>query len=243
MNANALAGNYGRLTPEECFRLILAAGARGDKAEQDRLVNAGGRITFSTPDHTPYARAFDELAKLTFLELLEEAARYDDAWARAGDAEAEEGEVAEAEDEPDGQAGAGPAEDEGGERPAWQGFFDLALAAGFVLRTKAAGWQLFCGRLSVPPFALWQELPGFGRLQLALKQAEQAAFAPEGMLRWLNGIRPAGHPEVQELGLTPERYAAGCEAVFRQRARWWGGERIGARSRADGDSRSDENKA
>ena len=38
MKANALARHYGNLTAEERFRLILAAGARGDKAEEDRLV-------------------------------------------------------------------------------------------------------------------------------------------------------------------------------------------------------------
>jgi hypothetical protein len=37
MNANALVKNYGRLAPEERFRLILAARGRGDEAESDRL--------------------------------------------------------------------------------------------------------------------------------------------------------------------------------------------------------------
>src|SRR5262245_29894012 len=86
MNANALARNYARLTPEERFRLILAAGGRGDEAERDRLVNAGERITLSMPDHSPYAHAFDELARLIFIELLETAAGYLDAYHHADDA-------------------------------------------------------------------------------------------------------------------------------------------------------------
>ena len=48
-------------------------------------MNAGGRITLSMPDHAPYAHAFDELALLIFIELLEEAAGYLDAFARADD--------------------------------------------------------------------------------------------------------------------------------------------------------------
>ena len=37
MTINTLARHYDRLGAEERFRLILAAGARGDEAEQDRL--------------------------------------------------------------------------------------------------------------------------------------------------------------------------------------------------------------
>jgi hypothetical protein len=76
MNAKAVARHYGSLTPEERFRLILAASARGDEAERDRLANASGRISLSVPDHSPYAHAFQELALLSFIELLDQAASY-----------------------------------------------------------------------------------------------------------------------------------------------------------------------
>jgi hypothetical protein len=48
---------------------------------------------------------------------------------------------------------------------------------------------MFCERLSVPPFALWDILPGFERLRRALDLLEDnefrpgPAFQPEGMLR------------------------------------------------------------
>ncbi len=83
MKALPLAKNYKCLTPEERFRLILAAGGRGDEAEAARLVNAGGRITLSVPDHSPYAHAFSDLALMTFIDLLEEAASYQEAFAFA----------------------------------------------------------------------------------------------------------------------------------------------------------------
>src|SRR5262245_57248390 len=102
MRANALARNYASLTAEERFRLILAAGARGDEAERDRLINTGQRIALSTQDHAPYARAFDELSLLIFIELQEEVARYLEAFARAdqvdelfGDDEEEDGDEVE----------------------------------------------------------------------------------------------------------------------------------------------------
>ena len=79
--------------------------------------------------------------------------------------------------------------------------------------------------MDIPPFAAWERLPGFARLQHALRIAERAAFTPEGMLRWMNDIGPAGKPELVELptSLTAEAYAAESEAMFRQRVEWWGG--------------------
>jgi hypothetical protein len=73
-----------------------------------------------------------------------------------------------------------------GDRPAWQRFQEGAYAIGYVLRTKADGWKLFCERLNVPPYLLWEGLPGFERLQRALKLAELSAFDGAGMVRWLN---------------------------------------------------------
>jgi hypothetical protein len=99
----------------------------------------------------------------------------------------------------------------------------MALAASFALRTKADGWKLFCARMAVPPFALWEGLPGFDRLQRALKLSENAAFVPEGFLRWLNAIRPAGEAERAEVPLTVEGVVTATEELFRQRIQWWGG--------------------
>jgi hypothetical protein len=236
MNVKAVAKNYGCLTPEERFRLILAASGRDDAAERDRLVRAGQWIKLSMPDHAPYARAFDELALLTYLELLEAAACYLDALDRTGDtcdgisdeeqqAEEDHCEVdsTEAREEADAKDEADARTDNARNRPPWQRSLDLALAAGFVLRTKADGWQQFCERLHVPPCLLWQDLPGFDRLQRALALAEKAAFAPEGMRCWLNAIRPAGAAELAEVPLTVEAVADATDEAFRERVRWWGG--------------------
>jgi hypothetical protein len=70
------------LTPEERFWLILAAGTRRDDAEQERLKATASRVTYSTQDYAPYARAFEELALLIYIELLDMAAAYLDAFAR-----------------------------------------------------------------------------------------------------------------------------------------------------------------
>jgi hypothetical protein len=93
--------------------------------------------------------------------------------------------------------------------------FALALAAGFILKTKADGWKLFCRRMTIPPFTLWERLPGFARFKRALARAEEAAFVPEGFLRWLNDVCPAGAPEVSAVPLTVEGVADAIEKRYR----------------------------
>jgi hypothetical protein len=139
-----------------------------------------------------------------------------------GEAEEQEGDTAEEEEsEPNADADSG--EDDAGGGTQGERYLDLALAAGFVLWTKAEGWKLFCQRMTVPPFVLWEGLPGFDRLRHALNVSEKAAFVAEGFLRWLNAIRPAGEPEVAHVPLTAEGLAAATEEAFGERVRWWGG--------------------
>ena len=202
MKAPPLAKNYDCLTPEERFRLILAASGRGDEAEADRLANAGERRTLSMPDHSPYAHAFNELSLLTFIELLDDALFYQSCWAFRDDAR----DIFD-DDENEGEDNAAeethPQADEGlpGKDRTWFRTLDVMLAAGYILRTKANGWKLFCERLNVPPFLCWGMLPGFERLQILLDAAEKAAFM-QGFLKWHNRVRPKGEPELKRV--TPE---------------------------------------
>ena len=92
-----------------------------------------------------------------------------------------------------------------------------------MLKTKGDGWKIFCERMNVPPFAYWDFLPGFHRLKRALDAAQEAAFVPEGFVRWLNEIRPAGAPEQTAAPVSPEEFADALETFFRQRVEWWGG--------------------
>lgn len=234
MNTNAIAKNYAALTPEERFRLILAASGRGDEVERDRLANAGGRITLTMRDHAPYAHAFEEVALLVFVEMLEEAARYCDAFRRSsdvrdffGDDDDQEGEAegggGEVNDEAEVRDEGGPPEGDVPKKPAWQRTLEIAYAAGFVFRTKADGWKLFCERMNVPPFLVWEGLPGIDRLRRALDLTEIAAFAREGFLRWLNDVRGVGEPELTEVPLTVERVADATEKMFQARVEWWSG--------------------
>jgi hypothetical protein len=231
MNANGISKHYGKLTAEERFRLILAASARGDETERDRLRSAGRRISLSMSDHCPYHDAFGELALLAFIELLDAAACYGEVLASAGEADdlseddgegGEQGDTAECES----RAGAEsrPAYARAGGRSDSQRSHDIVLAAGFVLRTKLDGWRLFCQRKSIPPFALWEGLPGFGRIQDARDLAERVAFDPDGVVGWMNLVRRQGKPEATlERLISPESIAGALEKDFQQFLRLCGG--------------------
>lgn len=230
MNIKTVANSYSLLSPKERFQLIVAAGARGDQPEQDRLRTSAKDIKLSVPDHSPWAQAFHELAMMTFLEILDESAKHRMAHAHWCDAEDEaetvEGDEDEATDESDDTE---PTSEDEDESPA-DHWFNLYMAQGFILRTKIAGWRLFCERLNLPPFAAWQFLPGYERFQITVAMVEDnkfrraPMFSTEGMVRWLSRIRPKGEPAPREEDLlSPERFADELDGVFRQRATWWGG--------------------
>ena len=234
MNANGLARNYGCLSPEERWRLILAAIARGDDVEQSRLVNASPRIDLTTHDYVPFGHAFDELSLLVFLELLEVSADYlavvrpavagldgqagaaEPLSANESEQEPESNEWDDEEDEPDMDLSDGS---EGIDEPTipeeWREWSALQLALGFILQTKANGWKLFCERMTIPPFALWEGLPGYHRLRRALALAELNAFEPAQYLQWRNNVRQPGEPELTELTLTVERVADLTATLYR----------------------------
>jgi hypothetical protein len=71
--------------------------------------------------------------------------------------------------------------------------------------------------------AAWKGLPGFDRLQRALALAEQAAFLPAGMVRWLNDVGPGGTPALTEVPMTVEGIAEATAKMFQDRVDWWGG--------------------
>jgi hypothetical protein len=230
----ALSEQYAGLTPEQRFQLILAAGVRGDEAEQGRLANAGQRITLTMPDHAPFSLAFLELSQSMFLEVLDTATEYTDTLqqlanaAAIGTGEAEgartdgEGEDAElASDLGVNTGAAGPGADDW---PITERWSDLAMLLGYTLKNKCEAWRLFCQRLNVPPFATWQHLPGYDRVERAWALAENVAFVPEGMLRWLNHMRPEGEPEVTNEPFDAKEGAAALDRSFRERVRWWGGQ-------------------
>jgi hypothetical protein len=233
LNRNGIAKG---LSPSERFRLVLAATDRGDQAEADRLAAAGERITLSFPEHAPYLQGFVELATVAFLELAELASSYDRAfvaWASTDPPRDDDDEdLGEGEQEPTNdprgtdtcEVDQEAARDEDVSCEYADRLGQTALAFGYLLKTRAEGWRLFCERLTISPLFVWARLPGFDRVQGALALAENAAFVPEGMSCWMNRHRPAGAPEVTAATvMTPEKIAAELAEQFDKLVAHWSG--------------------
>lgn len=218
---------YKHLSPEERFRLILAASGRGDTGERERLVQAGERISLSMADHAPWSQAFSEICLLHYIELLDEAGRYMEMFARSDQDEEDDVDVDQTERWADTTVEELTVEMNEDDREPVGGFNEqflrIALASGFVLRTKTEGWQLFCERLHLPPFLLWETLPGYQRFRAALKLAQHAAFTEEGFLKWMNESRPAGEPEITRSPILAAGVADASEHVYRERSHYWRG--------------------
>ena len=236
MKSTNLNRHYHLLEPEERFRLMLAAAGRRDPKEHERLVRSSGIVTFRMPDHAPWAHAFQELAILTMMELVEEAAVYEDAFHHAHDLLRDSKDEADgADDLSDAEADDLEGEDDVMEddlakedateppRPAWVRALGVAYAAGFLLLTKADGWKFFCERLDLPPFLLWEDLPGYERLQMTLAGARHASFHPASMREWLDRVRPPGGAPMTGTLLGIDAVADATEEMYQDRVQFWGG--------------------
>ncbi len=220
MDTKVLAGDYDRLTPEERYFLIVAAGARGDEIEQGRLSSAGKEVHQSVLDHSPYCHALQELNNMISFELFDAAVRLDEECRRLGewDKKGMRDLKSAAETTETNLSSKAFLRDS----VRWQKRLNWVLAAGFVLRIKAEGWKLFCDRHHIPPFAFMKLLPGFERFERALSIAEKVSFNPEGFSKWLNRMQKPEDALVTKV-LTAEDEADSHEHFFQERARWWGG--------------------
>lgn len=68
-----------------------------------------------------------------------------------------------------------------------------------------------------------EDLPGFDRIQRAMKLSEDLAYTQRGFLKWMNQDRPEGDAELTDSPLTAEGMADAAEHAFRTRAQKCGG--------------------
>ena len=154
MNTKTLANHYSQLTPEERFRLIMAAADRGDETEQQRLRDTGQRLTLSMPAHAPYAHAFQEVLLMTYLELLEDAALYHEHHELAAKERLASIEAAKASKRmkaPTPRTKDQAPKEDAVEFPTWHRYGRIAYGVGYLFKMKIAGWKLFCAPLNVSP--------------------------------------------------------------------------------------------
>jgi hypothetical protein len=184
------------------------------------------------PDYAPWAYAFTELAMISFMEIVEIASTHQDAmggWREVvkGLKRKKAAEPEAMDDEPQGLPDPDRLSDEEE--------FELKLlravfGLGFILKTKIDGWKLFCERMNVPAFTIWESLPGYERLAKAMAEVDEkktdfpTAFLAEHMLRFLQNNRPKGFPEPTEDSLfSAEAYADGLDKMLREGVKQRGG--------------------
>lgn len=76
MNTNLLARHYDTLTPRERLPLLLAAHARQDQAEHDRLTRSAPRLAYGVPDYYGLAEGFCAMTNWHALKMLDLSCLY-----------------------------------------------------------------------------------------------------------------------------------------------------------------------
>src|SRR5688572_10889865 len=134
MNTARLVRHYDSLSPAERLPLIMAASARGDDQEWERLRTSAPRVVYQVTHHFGLAMAFRDLCEIHRMEMLNLAALFLGSYGVAGGW--------------DGNQGTGA------------GHLDSARALGYLLKVERAGWRLFCEGLKFDPDTCLSCLPG-----------------------------------------------------------------------------------
>jgi hypothetical protein len=197
MNTNGLAKLYDRLTPKERLPLLLAASARGDEAERDRLARSAPREGFRLPDYHGLAEGLLLASLFHLLELLDLAALY---WQTGGLLEQWEALADEDDDHAPPQR-----------LRATVGMFSCLLTA------KLDGWRRFCSEFKIDAELLMSDLPGYDTVKRTEEAARIMTCTAEEASAWL---REASNETAQ--ALTAESVAASLWHFVNNRAEWWG---------------------
>jgi hypothetical protein len=196
MNTNGLAKLYDRLTPRERLPLILAASARGDDVEAERLARSAPRRDVRLPDYHGLGEGMLFACLFHLLALLDTALLH---WQAAG---------------LQSQASAFLGED--GEACA-ERLGEAARIYAYLFTVKMDGWRRFCSEFNVDPDFLMQDLPGYETVQRGEEAARRVAFTPDEATAWM---RRGGDDAAQVV--TAEAVSASLWAFLEQRAEWWG---------------------
>ena len=195
MNLNGLSRLYDRLTPRERLPLILAASARGDEAELDRLVQSAPSKVFRVPDYFGQAEGVELAALLQQIELLDVAAAY---WWVGGM-------LAEHEAWTDGE------EDEISKR-----LRAVVRMFAYIFTTKLDGWRQFCAESKIDAEQLMNGLPGYDTVVRTEEATRDLAFSSEEAAAWMQEF---GN-EAAEV-LTVESVIASLWSFVSSRANLW----------------------
>jgi hypothetical protein len=158
VTTNILAKKYPYLSADERFSLLLAASARGDEVEANRLANAAPPATFKVSDMFGRSLAFVVVSMIHRMELLNLAAHFFKATAIA-----------------DSATGKAAAQCD-----------RAARMFGYLINIHAAGWLEFCERENLAPTIGTDGLPGEELLEKALEEARLMGFNENEAQKYAN---------------------------------------------------------
>jgi hypothetical protein len=171
MNTKHLAKLYDQLTPHERVPLIMAAGARGDQAEQKRLSASAPKEDYEVPNYYGLANALKEAGYFHLLTLLDLAANFWQWWGLwTSYLLREPGETA-------------TKKRRSGQNKSLQ---RLERRAGGIVRYYASrfvahveGWKKFCSELQIDPEAQLNFMMGWETIRRTEESARDLAFSDE----------------------------------------------------------------
>jgi len=196
MNSHGLARLYDRLTPQERLPLLVAAGARGDVAERDRLLRSAPTVGFRIPDYYGWVEGLHMAAEQYLLTQLSTAGTY---WQALMLLAEERGR---------------PAGVQQRRQEARLGRIVKMLAYAFV--AHADGWQQFCAELRIDPDAVLRDFPGYD----LHRQTDQSA-RPSALTRQEATAMRRQQGSADAEVVTAEIVARRLHERLRQFSEWW----------------------
>lgn len=176
MNSNPLSRHCLMLTPWERLPLIVAASARADVVEKDRLARSAPQNSFRVPDYWGLAEGFKDLAQLYLIQQLDLAAFY---WEC----------MAVLESAPPSNTRASRHTQQREKR---LGKEMKMLAYRYIIR--ADGWKLLCAELRVASDFLVAGMPGYQAVQHMEQVARPLAFTAEQAIAYLRRMSDIDQP-------------------------------------------------
>jgi hypothetical protein len=195
MNTKGLAKLYDRLTPRERLPLIVAASAREDEIELERLARSAPTVAFRAPDYFGLAEAVQMLGLFHVLQVLDLATLF---WHASGAAADRRGLFDE--------------EDDAVQERLW----GCTRMFGYLITVKAEGWQRYCVEMQLDGDLLLKHLPAHRAVSLTEEAARGVAFTREEATAWLRRAEDGAEAP------TAETVAASMREFVDWRAAWWG---------------------
>jgi hypothetical protein len=194
MNSKGLAKLYDRLTPRERLPLILAASARDDDVEGQRLAQSAPRMALRLPDYHGLGEELFLASLFHLIGVLDVTALF---WLTQGRL---------------------------AEWQAWTDEDELlnrmdakVRMLAYVLTVKLDGWRRFCAEFQIDPDLLLHDLSGYETTKRSEEAARLLAFSVDEARAWLRRTSTAT-AEV----MTAESESAAIGGFVKSREKWWG---------------------